>query len=121
MKIYGRIKVTLQDEEYTFDPDNLMGSVWSQIETDTGLTHVEFMRGLDRRNFRACQWLIWYLRREAGQQEDLLAVNFPLLQFRMEAIPDEGEADAADTPPSASNTSSPSSNDSESDQLTGTT
>lgn len=101
MKVYGKWTVTLPGESYIYDPDNMLGSVWAQMENDLGITYQEFNRGLAgvNKTFRPCQWLIWYLRRQAGRDEDLLAVDFPLIQMQLEEI-EEGEAPAADTPPS---------------------
>lgn len=120
MKRYGRYKVILPDEEHVWEPDNWLGSTWNQVETDLSLPFPRFIQAVDDRQFLPCQWLIWYLRRQDGLEQDRLSVDFHLTLLKLVPMPDP-EATAADTPPSESNGESDSLSDSGSASETSTT
>lgn len=88
MKLYGTWKVTLPDEEYLFEPDEILGSEWGAIEAQAGMSFDEWATGIDTGTWVPCQVLVWYLRQKAGRQEERREVDFKIRQLRLERVED---------------------------------
>lgn len=99
-------KVTLPDEEYLFEPDEILGSEWGAIETETGMSFEDWTNAIDARKWVPCQVLVWFLRQKAGRQEERRDVDFKIRQLKLVRVDDP----KAPTETSEPDTSSPSSN-----------
>lgn len=88
-RLYGRWNVTLPDEKYVFEPDEITVADMLLLKSELGdRTFDQWLNGIDQREPVECQVLIWYLRRKDGRQEDRMAVDFPLRRLVLEPIPD---------------------------------
>lgn len=111
-------KVTLPDEEFLFEPDEMQGSEWGAVEAETGSTFEEWTDGIDKRLWVPCQTLVWFLRTKAGAPCERREVDFKIRQLKIARVPDP--KDQAATRRSAPGTGSRSSKRSESDPPTST-
>jgi hypothetical protein len=91
VKLYGAWRVTLPDESYLFEPDEMLGSEWSLIETELGMSFEQWVSEINEARFVACQGLVWFLRRKAGRLEDRMAVDFKIRQLVLAREPDPKE------------------------------
>lgn len=83
----GNKIVTLGDERWEFDPEQLMLSDLFAIKAASGLDGVGFEHGLNRADPAAYQALIWLLRRRAGEQVAIGSIDFPVSALRLEDAP----------------------------------
>lgn len=118
MKQYGTWKVSLPGEEYTFEPDQILGSECLAIENEAGVSFEEWLIEIDKVKAIACQVLVWFLRQKAGIQEVRRDVDFKIRQLRLVRVPDPKGTDSAN---SATTTSKRSRTGSGSARRTGTT
>ena len=102
MRTYGRYNVTLPDEKYVWEPDEISVGEQLMIENETGGSYHEWIRAIVEERAVAIQTLIWYLRRMSGRQEDRMGTEFPIRKLEIERIEDEvdpdPEADAGSEP-----------------------
>lgn len=99
MRLYGQWSVRLPGEEYVWSPDDTTLGENLMIETETGGTFDEWVKAIDERRAVACQVLVWFLRRQAGRQEDRMAVDFPIRRLDVEKLGDaDPEASAGSEP-----------------------
>lgn len=107
MRLYGTWIVSLPDEKYTWEPDEMLGSEWESVENEWGGgSFEEWVTGIDERRFRACQVLIWFLRSQNGLTVERDKIDFKIRQLKLEQIPNP--EDEAATAPSGAATSEPS-------------
>lgn len=105
-ELYGAWKVSLPNESYTFEPDEMLGTEWALVEDEYGGTFDDWIKAIDARSWSACQVLIWFLRRQNGTVIDRDKVDFKIRRLVTEKIPDP--EDEAGTSPSVPATSEPS-------------
>lgn len=104
--LLGAWKVTLPGETFTWEPDEMLLSEWAEVEEAYSGTFRDWVDAIDAREAKACQVLIWWLRRKKGIVLAVDDVDFKIRQLTTEPIPDP-EAEAAASP-SAAATSEPS-------------
>jgi hypothetical protein len=116
LKLYGRWKVTLPPEEWVWEPDEITFDDQLLIENEADASYDEWiMTGIRDSRAEACQILIWFLRRKAGQQEDRFAVRpTNIRHLDLEKLDDEVDADPEADAASEAATSSPSTTGTES-------
>lgn len=87
MKLYGRWKVTLPDEEYVWEPDEVTFSEQLLIENEADCSYDDWiLEGVSESRAVPCQILVWFLRRKAGQQQERFAVDFPIRKLTLEKL-----------------------------------
>lgn len=87
MKLYGRWKVTLPDEEFVWEPDEVTFSEQLMIENEADCSYDEWiLDGVSPSRAVPCQILVWFLRYKAGQQQERYAVEFPIRKLTLEKI-----------------------------------
>jgi len=108
-ELVGTWTVTLPGETFTWEPDEMMLSEWADVEEAYGGTFMDWVNAIDAREAKACQVLIWWLRRRKGIDIDLDAVDFKIRQLTTTEIKDPpSPEDVAAASPSAAATSEPS-------------
>lgn len=94
MILWGSWTVTLPDEEYVWEPDDVTIGEQLMIEGELGdLSYNDWPKAIDDRRPVACQVLIWYLRHKAGKQQERFAVDFPIRRLELMQIGTEDEPD----------------------------
>lgn len=123
MKLYGRYSVIVSgDEKHIWEPDEVTLSEQLMLENEAECSYEEWISGAHsiRAGYaEACQILVWFLRRKAGQQMDRFAVDFPIRRLDIEqieepvALPEvpagSEQSEPATSSPSPSTESGPSS------------
>lgn len=87
MKRYGVWKVTLPDQEFTWEPDEATVSDCYEIARESGQAYEDWINSIDQRDPLACQVLIWFLLRQKGEQLDRAGIDFKLRQLDTERVP----------------------------------
>lgn len=119
MRLYGAWKVTLDDEEWLWEPDEMDGPECYAIELELAgtpwETFTDWVTGVGTGKWVPCQTLVWFLRTKAGQPSERREITFKLRQLEIvQTVPKEQNGE-----PSEISGSSPSP-DSESDPATST-
>lgn len=100
--LYGSWAVTLPDEKYQFDPDDITNNEWRGLQQELGgMSFADWLTGIDDRDPKPCDVLIWFLRRKAGlPPQDLLAIDYPIRRLILEPleVDDDPEAPAGSGP-----------------------
>lgn len=120
MKLYGRWKAAIPGEEYVWEPDEVTLSEQLLVENEAGTSYDDWIEdGVANSRAEACQILIWFLRRKAGQQQERFSVEFAIRKLTLTKIEEpvalpEAEAvseksETATSSPSPSTESAPSS------------
>lgn len=111
-KLFGTWTVTLPDETYTFEPDDITVGESLMLEQELdGATFDDWLVAIDERRAVPCQVLIWFLRRKAGRQEDRMGVEFPIRRLSLTKVEDDPDPDpnvSADSESATSPSSPPS-------------
>lgn len=92
MRLYlGAWRVTLGDEEYLFEPDEMTGTecyaVEQELEGTEFVVFDDWITGIDQGRWLACQALLWFLRYKAGQPSERIDIDFPLRKLQVTRAP----------------------------------
>ena len=120
--LMGRWQVTLpNDEKHVFEPDEITNNEWRALQGYLdGMSFTAWLNGINNRDPKPCDVLVWFLRHKAGDTQDILAMDYPIRRLDVELIQD-GETDpealagsepATSTEPSTGTESDPGSSDS---------
>lgn len=120
MKAFGRWQVTLPDESYVWEPDEVLLGECLMIEREAGTSYDQWISDVASNRAVACQVLVWFLRRKAGKpQEERIGVEFPIRKLDITEIVEEAGEDPEASAGSEPATESPSLASTESDPGSG--
>jgi len=94
MRLYGRWRVALPDEEWTWEPDEVTLGECLMIEGEHGGSFDDWVRQVGDGRAEACQVLVWFLRRKAGQQVDRASVDFPIRKLTITYVEPESDGES---------------------------
>jgi hypothetical protein len=114
LRLFGRWKVTLLDEEFIWAIDDTTVSDQLLLENELdGQPFEDWLAAVDQRKAVACQVLIWYLRRKKDPtyQQERFAVDFPIRRLVTaeieEPLPLPPTRAGSETPEPATSSDSP--------------
>ncbi len=89
----ARLRITLGDESWEFDEEEIYLDELFAIKSATGLSGTGFGQGINDMDPAALQGLIWLLRRRTGVQQDIKSINFRIGDLKATPIPEPDESE----------------------------